>query len=87
GTSPVLSTDEVLKSGSVASTDGSYEELKISWMDYVFNRWFLLFVGMSVIVGILFWKQRPRLSEDEQQSFADLLNEGLARQQGARNAD
>lgn len=87
GTSPALSTDEMLKSGSVASTDGSYEELKISWMDYVFNRWFLLFVGMSVIVGILFWKQRPRLSEDEQQSFADLLNEGLARQQGARNAD
>lgn len=87
GISPALPTDEILKSGSAASADGRFEKLKLPWMDYVFNRWFVLFIGFAATVGVLFWRQRPRLNEDEQQSFADLLNEGLSRQQATRNAD
>lgn len=79
--------DGLSKSSPSVPAEGSFEATKLSWIDYVFNRWFLLFIGMGFIVGILIWRQRPKLKEEEQQSFADLLNDGLARQQAARNAD
>lgn len=56
------------------------------WMDYVFSRWFLALLAIAGVIFWLLWRQRGQMNEEEQESFADLLADGLAVQQAGRHA-
>lgn len=56
------------------------------WMRFIFNRWFFAAFLMIAVIGLLLWRQRRQMSEEERDSFAELLADGLAAQQGKRNA-